>query len=203
MCARPPLAAHLLWLDAAVLHDGQEQLRGQVAAEAVVAAQPLPEREHKLHVLRLRQGLVHGLPQRGRAEGRGRPPPAAAARASPAWAWRRSWGALSPGDRVRASHTGCGDPWRAPAEPLPQAGCRCRPSWPPQAMDPRLVARDMAAAASQLPLLWKMALQRQRVSSCAPPLAGIDRVGPALLPPPAWLRPPPSLVNSAAWASQL
>ena len=54
----PRLVAHLLWLDAAVLHDGQEQLRGQVAVEGVMAAQPLQEREHELRVLRHREVLV-------------------------------------------------------------------------------------------------------------------------------------------------
>lgn len=71
----PRLVAHLLWLDAAVLHDGQEQLRGQVAVEGVVAAQPLQEREHELRVLRHREVLVQGLQQRGRAEGPRGPPP--------------------------------------------------------------------------------------------------------------------------------
>lgn len=65
----PCLAAHLLWLDATVLHDGHEQLRGQVAVEGVVATQPLQEREHELCVLSHREVLVQGLQQRGRAEG--------------------------------------------------------------------------------------------------------------------------------------
>lgn len=67
--AASALGAHLLWPDAVVLNDCQEQLRGQVAVQGVVAAEALQEREDELRVLGHRQVLVQGLRQRGWAEG--------------------------------------------------------------------------------------------------------------------------------------
>lgn len=109
-------------------------------------------------------------------KGRGVLPRSAAVPAIPVCARRRSWAVLLPRDRVSTSCTDCRDPRRAPLEPLPPAGCRCRPGWPPQAVDRRSVARNVAAAGSQLLLLWETALQSQRGSSRARPLAW-DRGG--------------------------
>lgn len=75
--------AHLLRLDAVVLEDEEEQLCGQVAAQAVAAAELVQEREDELRVLGHRQVLVQGLCQRGWTEGPRGPPWSAAFQAFP------------------------------------------------------------------------------------------------------------------------
>lgn len=65
----PGPGSHLLLLDAVVLRDHEEELRGEVTLREAVAAEPVQEREYKLRVLGHAQVLVQGLCQRGLAEG--------------------------------------------------------------------------------------------------------------------------------------
>lgn len=102
----PDLGAHLLLPGALVLQDHLEELGGEVAVQAVEAAEPVHEREDELRVLGHGQVLVQGLCQRGWAEG---PRGQQWSRPSCTWARRRGRGLCpSPKTEEHQAHSPAG-----------------------------------------------------------------------------------------------
>lgn len=192
----PDLGPHLLLPGALVLQDHLEELGGEVAVQAVEAAEPVHEREDELRVLGHGQVLVQGLCQRGWAEGpRGQQ-------------WSRPLlhvgletepGALPfPKDRGAPGAQPCGAQRRAQLDPGPQQSAP--PSLPVWAVGSHRAAGSLTATGSQPPLLRRIALGTTRASS----LAQVSRPPPPACSPPAVTdsvrkRPAPSV----KWAGEM